>query len=67
MKIYKVTMTTENPSADGTGLFISEELAKKAIRKMGKKVKENPDYYGSAYFETSSDFVFENEDNIILE
>jgi len=52
--IYKVTMTTQNPSADDYGYFSSEKKAKDFIKRKEITVKAQPDYYGETYFEINS-------------
>jgi len=51
MKIYKLEMITNNPSADKYGYFETEKEADEVEEKYKKIVKESPDYYGETYFE----------------
>jgi hypothetical protein len=50
MKIYKVEMITNNPSADKEGYFATEEEANEIENKWEKITKESPTYYGETYF-----------------
>jgi hypothetical protein len=51
MKIYKLEMITNNPSANKSGYFETEEEADKKEEQWKRITAESPDYYGDTYFE----------------
>lgn len=72
MKIYKVTMSTQNLSADGTGFYSTKEKALQAVELKKAVVLKYPDYYGDTDFDIAeldrkslTGFELESIDTII--
>lgn len=58
--IYKLIMTSHNPSADRKGYFITNTELLKTQAKWEKITKEDPEYYGETTFEVEKVYLGES-------